>query len=206
MEYQVCLSSESLNQSASQFLKINNKAEKIGEKRSGTFFFSFTSVLVSANGFNDSFQNWTRNRCQLIRDLNLMTWLYRYGTQNICVLVPNINVISLQESFTFFLIFNKLVFTNNITSQLWSCCHLNRPLWGWLSSFHLVTSILYREPSRRITSYNKLILNYVDITFLCHVGRFGISGVHNCKWQSRIWAFPDSTSLLFCSIILVKQR
>ena len=124
----------------SQFLKINNKAEKIGEKRSGTFFFSFTSVLVSANGFNDSFQNWTRNRCQLIRDLNLMTWLYRYGTQNICVLVPNINVISLQESFTFFLIFNKLVFTNNITSQLWSCCHLNRPLWGWLSSFHLVTS------------------------------------------------------------------
>ena len=45
-----------------------------------------------------------------------MTWLHRYGTQNICVLVPNINLISLQESFKFFFIFNKLFFTaqNNI--------------------------------------------------------------------------------------------
>lgn len=53
-----------------------------------------------------------------------MTWLHRYGTQNICVLVPNINLISLQESFTFFFIFNKLFLTtqNNIVVMklLWS--------------------------------------------------------------------------------------
>lgn len=93
-------------------LRNNNKVGKNrrGEKVRNIFFF-LTSVLVSASGFNESFQNWTRNRCQLIRDLNLMTWLHRYGTQNICVLVPNINLISLQESFTFFFIFNKLFST-----------------------------------------------------------------------------------------------
>lgn len=90
-----CLNFESLNQSSNWlfFLK-NNKVENIGDKRSDTFFF-FTTIFISANGFNESFQNWTRNRCLLIRDLNLMTWLHRYGTQNICVLVPNINLISL---------------------------------------------------------------------------------------------------------------
>lgn len=135
-----------------------------------------------------------------------MTWLYRYGTQNICVLVPNINLISLQESFTFLLIFNKLFLANNITLQLWSCCHLNRTMRGRLSSSCLVSPASHREPSTRITSYNTLILNYADITFLCHAGRFRISRICTCKCQSRIWAFSDSTLFLLCGFILVKLR
>ena len=94
-----------------------NKVERSRRREKvRSIFFSCINLLVSANGLNESFQSWTRNRCQLIRELGLMTWLHRYGTQNICVLVPNINLISLQESFKFFFIFNKLFFTtqNNI--------------------------------------------------------------------------------------------
>lgn len=94
-----------------------------------------------------------------------MTWLHRYGTQNICVLVPKINLISLQESFTFFFIFNKLFSTAQNNTVVVKSLPSKQTTVRLILLPSLNNSAARRERYTRKTSNNKSILNYVDSTF-----------------------------------------